>query len=217
MTPTRRHIVVEQRQHHRGRQRVVGLPRPWQEHISISSTDTFEVRRTISTTSCRGRTAKKGSPSKTFVHGKVYGNHVYNLNHVGIYVDAELSICSTSSVSERRPRRRGDGLFTGFGAGWAAGKHPPVNNIAYDNLVGLWLSACCTATHPFQDITVVNNTFATMGAMAGAGASASRMHRYRTWSYRNNICSQNVYSQMAADPSILPELTGDHNLTDGDS
>ena len=33
---------------------------------------------------------------------------------------------------------------------------------------------------------------------------------------RNNIASQNIYSQMAADPSILSALTVDHNLTDGD-
>jgi hypothetical protein len=33
---------------------------------------------------------------------------------------------------------------------------------------------------------------------------------------RNNICSQNIYSQMAAPPSVLAELTVDHNLTDGD-
>jgi hypothetical protein len=90
------------------------------------------------------------------------------------------------------------------------------NNIAYNNLVGLWLSACCTATHPFNDITIINNTFAYNGQNGWGGGIGIENTQVQSVTIRNNICSQNIYSQMAADPSILPELTVDHNLTDGD-
>jgi hypothetical protein len=90
------------------------------------------------------------------------------------------------------------------------------NNIAYNNLVGLWLSACCIATHPFQDITIINNTFAYNGRNGWGGGIGIENTQVQNVVIRNNICSQNTYSQMAAEPSVLPELTVDHNLTDGD-
>jgi hypothetical protein len=63
---------------------------PWQEHISISGTDTFEVRDNHihgvmpGTEGQEGICIKDGSQ-----HGTVHGNRVHGLNHVGIYVDAE--------------------------------------------------------------------------------------------------------------------------------
>jgi hypothetical protein len=63
---------------------------PWQEHISISNTDTFEVRYNHIHDCVPGTDGKEGlSVKDASSHGKVYGSHVYNLNRVGIYVDAE--------------------------------------------------------------------------------------------------------------------------------
>jgi len=191
---------------------------PWQEHISISSTDTFEVRYNHIHDVMPGTEGKEGLCVKdASSHGKVYGNHVYNLNHVGIYVDAEAEHLFDIEVYQNRVH---DIPAMGFSlASEAGGTLENIrlyNNIAYNNLVGLWLSACCIATHPFKDITIINNSFAYNGRDGWGGGIGIENTQVQSVVIRNNICSQNIYSQMAADPSILPELTVDHNLTDGD-
>lgn len=191
---------------------------PWQEHISISSTDTFEVRYNHIHDVMPGTDGKEGlSVKDASSHGKVYGNHVYNLNRVGIYVDAEAEHLFDVEVYQNLVH---DISAMGFSlASEAGGTLENIrlyNNIAYNNLVGLWLSACCTTTHPFKDITIINNTFASNGRNGWGGGIGIENTQVQNVVIRNNICSQNIYSQMATDPSILPELTVDHNLTDGD-
>ncbi len=206
------HIIVD------GNEVVGACTGPWQEHISISSTDTFEVRDNLIHDVMPGTEGKEGlSVKDASSHGKVYGNHVYNLNHVGIYVDAEAEHLFDVEVYQNLVH---DIEAMGFSlASEQGGLLEDIrlyNNIAYDNLVGLWLSACCTATHPFQDITIINNTFAYNGRNGWGGGIGIENTQMQNVVIRNNICSQNIYSQMAAAPIILPELTVDHNLTDGD-
>jgi len=191
---------------------------PWQEHISISNTDTFEVRYNHIHDVMPGTDGKEGlSVKDASSHGKVYGNHVYNLNRVGIYVDAEAEHLFDVEVYQNLVH---DIPAMGFSLACEAGGTLEnirlYNNIAYNNLVGLWLSACCTAAHPFKDITIINNTFAYNGRDGWGGGIGIENTQIQNVVIRNNICSQNIYSQMAAPPSILPELTVDHNLTDGD-
>jgi hypothetical protein len=191
---------------------------PWQEHISISNTDTFEVRYNHIHDVMPGTEGKEGlSVKDASSHGQVYGNHVYNLNHVGIYVDAEAEHLFDIEVSQNRVHDiEAMGFSLASEQGGTLENIRLYNNIAYNNLVGLWLSACCIATHPFKDITIINNTFAYNGRNGWGGGIGIENTQMQNVVIRNNICSQNIYSQMAADPSILPELTVDHNLTDGD-
>jgi parallel beta-helix repeat protein len=191
---------------------------PWQEHISISNTCNFEVRRNRIHDVMPGTDGKEGlSVKDASCHGRVYGNQVYNLNHVGIYVDAEAEHLFDVEVYQNVVH---DVEAMGFSLASEQGglleNIRLYNNIAYDNLVGLWLSACCTATHPFQEIAIVNNTFAYNGRDGWGGGIGIENTQVQNAVIRNNICSQNTYSQMAADPGVLPELTVDHNLTDGD-
>jgi len=191
---------------------------PWQEHISISNTDTFEVRDNYIHDTMPGTDGKEGlSVKDASSHGKVYGNHVYNLNHVGIYVDAEAEHLFDIEVYQNLVHDiEAMGFSLASEQGGTLENIRLYNNIAYNNLVGLWLSACCIATHPFKDITIINNTFAYNGRDGWGGGIGIENTQMQTVTIRNNICSQNTYSQMAADPSILPALAVDHNLTDGD-
>ena len=206
------HVIVD------GNEVVGACTDPWQEHISISNTDTFEVRYNHIHDVMPGTYGKEGlSVKDASSHGKVYGNHVYNLNHVGIYVDAEAEHLFDVEVYQNLVHDiEAMGFALASEQGGLLENVRLYNNIAYNNLVGLWLSACCIATHPFQDITVINNTFAYNGRNGWGGGIGIENTQVQNVVIRNNICSQNTYSQMAADPSVLPELTADHNLTDGD-
>jgi len=190
---------------------------PWQEHISISNTDTFEVRYNYVHDVMPGTKGKEGiSVKDASSRGKVYGNHVDNLNRVGIYVDAEaehlFDIAVYQNVVHDIPAM---GFSLASEQGGLLENVRLYNNIAYNNLVGLWLSACCIATHPFTDITIINNTFAYNGRDTWGGGIGIENTQVQNVVIRNNISSQNIYSQMAADPSVLPALTVDHNLTAG--
>jgi hypothetical protein len=189
----------------------------WQESLSISNTDTFEVRYNLVHDIVPGTTGKEGITIKdSSMHGKVYGNEVYNLNKVGIYVDAEAGHLYDVEVYQNIVHNiEAMGISLASEMGGLLENILVYNNISYDNLVGLWLSACCIETHPFNDITIVNNTFAYNGRDGwGIGIGIENL-QLQNVIIRNNIVSQNIYGQMTADSSILPVLTVDHNLTDG--
>ena len=169
------HVIVD------GNEVVGACTGPWQEHISISSTDTFEVRNNHIHDVMPGTDGKEGlSVKDASSHGKVYGNHVHNLNRVGIYVDAEAEHLFDIEVYQNLVHDiEAMGFALASEQGGLLENIRLYNNIAHHNLVGLWLSACCVATHPFRDITIINKPLPTMGGMAGAGGSASRTRRPR--------------------------------------
>ncbi len=206
------HIIVD------GNEVVGACTGPWQEHISISSTDNFEVRYNHIHDVMPGTEGKEGlSVKDASSHGKVYGNHVYNLNHVGIYVDAEAEHLFDIEVYQNLAHDiEAMGFSLASEQGGLLENIRLYNNLAYNNLVGLWLSDCCIATHLFKDITIINNTFAYNGRNGWGGGIGIENTQVQNVVIRNNICSQNIYSQMTTAPSNLPELTVDHNLTDGD-
>ena len=189
-----------------------------QEDITIGGTDTFEVRDNHvhdggpGTNGGEGIDVKDGSSN-----GQVYRNHVHHLQRVGIYVDAWDKHTYNIAVYQNVVHDiEAMGFSLASEQGGLLENIRLYNNIAYNNVVGLWLSACCVATHPFRDVAVINNTFAYNGRNGWGGGIGIENTQVQTITIRNNICSQNTYSQMAADPSVLPELTVDHNLTDGD-
>ena len=191
---------------------------PWQEHISISNTDTFEVRYNHVHDVMPGTNGKEGMSIKdASMHGKVYGNEVNNINEVGIYVDAEAEHLYDVEVYRNIVH---DIPAMGFALACEAGGTLEnirlYNNIAYNNLVGLWFSACCSDTHPFIDITILNNTFAYNGREGWGGGIGIENVQLQNIIIRNNISSQNTYGQMTAEAAVLPQIHADHNLTDGD-
>jgi hypothetical protein len=191
---------------------------PWQEHISISNTDTFEVRDNLIHDTMPGTDGKEGlSVKDASSHGKVYGNQVYNLNHVGIYVDAEAEHLFDVEVYQNVVHDiEAMGFSLASEQGGLLENIRLYNNIAYNNLVGLWLSDCCIATHPFKDITIINNTSAYNGRNGWGGGIGIENTQVQNVVIRNNICSQNLSFQIAVDPSIPPKnYTVDHNLIDG--
>ncbi len=190
----------------------------WQEHISISNTDTFEVRYNHVHDVMSGTNGKEGISIKdASIHGKVYGNQVNDLNEVGIYIDAEAEhlydVEVYGNIVHDIPAM---GFALACEAGGTLENIRLYNNIAYNNLVGLWFSACCNDTHPFIDITIQNNTFAYNGREGWGGGIGIENVQLQNVVIRNNISSQNTYGQMTADPVILSQIHADHNLTDGD-
>ncbi len=190
----------------------------WQEHISISNTGSFEVRYNHIHHVMPGTEGKEGMSIKdASAHGKVYGNHVHHLNHVGIYVDAEAEHLLDIEVYQNLVHDiHGMGFSLASEAGGLLENVRLYNNIAYNNQVGIWLSTCCMASHPFKDISIINNTFAHNGLGSWGGGIGIENTQMENLVIRNNICSQNTYSQMAAPASVLSEVSADHNLADGD-
>ena len=190
-----------------------------QEAISISNTTFFEVSYNLVHDVVPGTPGKEGIDIKeSSSHGRVFGNEVYNLNYVGIYVDAYSGHLYDVEVYQNVVHDINPlGITLACEQGGTLENIRLYNNISYDNQVGLWLSACCIATHLFKDITIVNNTFAYNGRDGwGEGIGIENL-QLQNVIIRNNIVSQNIYGQMAANPpSILSLLTVDHNLTDGD-
>jgi hypothetical protein len=190
----------------------------WQEHVSISNTASFEVRYNHIHDVMPGTEGKEGLSIKdASMHGKVYGNHVHHLNHVGIYVDAEAGHLLDIEVYQNLVHDiNGMGFSLASEAGGLLENVRLYDNIACNNLVGIWLSACCIAAHPFKDIAIINNTFAYNGQDAWGGGIGIENTQMENVVIRNNICSRNTYSQLAAPAGVLPELRADHNLADGD-
>jgi Right handed beta helix region len=194
------HIIVDDNE-------VVGAcTGPWQEHISISNTDTFEVRYNHIHDVMPGTDGKEGMSIKDASrHGRVYGNRVHDLNHVGIYVDAEAGHLFDVAVHQNVVYNiESMGFSLASEAGGLLENVRLYNNIAYNNQVGLWLSACGIATHPFKDITIIINTFADNGRGTWGVGIGIENTQIENVVIRNNICSQNTYSQMSADPNTLP-------------
>ena len=203
------HVIVD------GNEVVGACTGPWQEHISISNTDTFEVRDNHIHGVMPGTDGKEGMSIKDASrHGKVYGNRVHDLSHVGIYVDAEAGHLFDVAVSQNLVYDiEGMGFSLASEAGGLLEDVRLSNNIAYDNLCGLWFSEL---GHPtFKDVDIVNNTFVGNGRDGWGVGIGIETRQLTNVLIRNNICSGNAYSQMSAPPSTLPQLTVDHNLSDG--
>ena len=192
---------------------------PWQEHISISNTDSFEVRYNHIHDVMPETEGKEGlSVKDASSHGKVYGNHVYNLNHVGIYVDAEAEHLYDVEVYQNVVHDALDGFGLASEVGGPLENIRVYNNVAYHNryrgiVISTWGGA---SQHPMDGIWVVNNTFYDNGWTGWGGGIAMDDPDAQNVVIRNNIVSQNLYFQIAVDSSVPAQnLTIDHNLVDG--
>jgi hypothetical protein len=190
---------------------------PWQEHISVADTDGFEVRNNRVHDVMPGTRGKEGICLKDGSrNGRAYGNQVYNLQTNGIYVDASdahtYNIDVYGNVVHDIPAN--NGIAVASEVGGLLENVRVYNNVAYRNQVGIWVSACCpeSRTHPIRKLRIINNTCYRNGANGWGGGIAVENQEAEDVVIRNNIVSQNLYFQLAANAG---RFVVDHNLIDG--
>jgi len=190
-----------------------------QECITIAGTDVFEVRDNWvhhggpGTIGGEGIDVKDGSSN-----GIVHGNRVESLNRLGIYVDAWAKHTYHIDVYQNTVSNCAAGGFAvAAEAGGLLENVRIYNNVAFNNKwVGLTVAGWGepVASHPIQDLTVINNTFHANGwSVWGGGISVENPDAVGVV-LRNNIVSQNLWFQIQVDGGV-PMPTIDNNLIDG--
>lgn len=193
-----------------------------QECITVAGTRGFEVRNNhvhhggSSTRGGEGIDLKDGSSE-----GLVYGNHVHDMQRVGIYVDAWDKYTHHIAVYNNIVHDvAASGMQLASEMGGRLENIQIYNNVAYHNKwVGIAVSACCpeAEAHPMKEIAIINNTLYNNGWESwGGGIGVEENADIQALTIRNNICSRNLYFQIAVDPAVPSEqVTVDHNLIDG--
>jgi hypothetical protein len=190
-----------------------------QECITVSTTDTFEIKNNHVHDSGPGTMGGEGIDAKDgSTNGKIYKNHVHHIKRLGIYVDSWDKLTSQIEVYQNVVHDCADDAFTlAAESGGLLENIKIYNNIAYNNLYnGISISANGEAiySHPMKNIYVVNNTFYNNGDSTWGGGVLIENPEADDVVIRNNICSQNGFSQIQVEASGK-NLTIDHNLIDG--
>jgi len=191
----------------------------WQECISVAGTDAFEVRNNeVLNCHKEGIAVKDGSSN-----GQVYRNYVHHTLRVGIYIDAWDKHTYNVAVFKNviHDILDNDSIALASETGGLLENIRVYNNVAYHNrFIGLSISingpGGAQGQHPMKDIYVLNNTFYNNGWETWGGGIALDNADAQNVVIRNNIVSQNLYFQIAVDPSVpMQTLAVDHNLIDG--
>ena len=189
-----------------------------QECISVASTDTFEIKNN-EVDQCQKESidAKDGASN-----GKVYRNHVHDGRAVGIYVDAWDKHTFNIEVFQNVVHDIFDasGFVVASETGGLLENVSVYNNIAYHNrYVGIVVSVNgpggAQGQRPMNGIYLINNTLYNNGWQTWGGGILVENPHAQNVVIRNNIAGQNLYFQMAVDPSVTQTVTIDHNLIDG--
>lgn len=194
-----------------------------QEYISVGGTHDFEIRHNVvhgKTTDVgkEGICAKDGS-----YNGKIYGNRVYDLQKVGIYVDAWDKHTYNIEVFQNVIHDISDnnGIVMASEMGGLLENIRVYNNLSYHNrYCGIGISRNGPGNppgrNPIKNVLVFNNTLYNNGWTGWGGGIVVDNADAEGIVIRNNIVSQNLYFQIAAGTDILAQnLTIDHNLIDG--
>ena len=178
-----------------------------QECITVAVTDTFEVKNNHvhhggpGTHGGEGIDVKAGSSN-----GKIYKNHVHNMNRVGIYIDAWNGYEHDIDVYQNIVHDNlGDSIALATEDGGHLENIRVYNNIVY-NVLGTGLSVY-SFPGVKRNIKVINNDFYNCGTGIGVWDTT-----IQDFIIRNNICSKNSCQIQA---NALGNLTIDHNLIDG--
>ena len=192
-----------------------------QECITISMTDTFEVRNNHvhhggpGTNGGEGIDVKNGSSN-----GKVYNNFVHHVSSIGIYVDAWDKHTYDIEVFKNIVSDCVDGIDVASEEGGLLEDIRIYNNIVHNNkLVGITIAGWGSVSeHPTRDIEIINNTVCNNGCDVWGGGIWVYNKDARNIIIRNNICSQNLSFQIVVDSNIPVQdlnLIVDYNLIDG--
>lgn len=190
-----------------------------QECITVAVTDTFEVKNNHVHHGGPGNMGGEGIDVKDgSSNGKVYKNHVHDINRLGIYVDAWDKHTYNIEVFQNIVHNcSGDGFCVVSEAGGLLENVTFYNNIAYNNencgfTFGHWGEP--VPSRPMKNIKVINNVFYNNGEGSWGGGISVESQDAEDVVIRNNICSQNLSFQIQVEISI-PNLTVDYNLIDG--
>ena len=190
-----------------------------QECITVATTDTFEIKNNHVHHSGPGTLGGEGIDVKDgSTNGKIYKNHVYYINRLGIYIDSwDKNTYNIEAYQNTVHDCADDGFTVAAESGGLLENVKIYNNIVYSNTMnGICISENGEAIylHPMKNIYVVNNTFYNNGNSAWGGGVLIENPDAEEVVIRNNICSQNVFSQIQVEASVK-NLTVDHNLIDG--
>jgi len=193
-----------------------------QENITVSGTDTFEIKNNHvheggpGTNGGEGITVKGGA-----TNGKIFKNHVHDLTHgqrTCIYVDAwGTNATSDIEIYQNVFHNCGAGISLASEDGGLVRNIKIYNNIVYDNQsngleIGNW-GEPGILVRPVESITFINNTVYNNGSSGWGGGFFNENPDVTDIVVRNNIFSQNPTSQIVNESPV--SLTVDHNLIDG--
>jgi hypothetical protein len=190
-----------------------------QEAITIGNTSAYEVKNNVvhdggpGTWGGEGICVKDGSRS-----GRVFGNHVFRLNRLGIYVDAEYRHTYDADVYGNLVHDTTDGIVLGAEAGALLENVRVHDNVVYATRYRglLILDAGLPVAHPMKDLWLVNNTLRENGTSGWGGGIAVDNPDATGVVVLNNIASQNTSFQVLVGLTMPPTaVTVDHNLIDG--
>ncbi|RZN38003.1 MAG: DUF1565 domain-containing protein [Methanophagales archaeon ANME-1-THS] len=191
-----------------------------QECITVAGTDTFEVKNNHVHHGGPGSIGGEGIDIKDgSSNGRVYKNHVHDLNRLGMYVEPWDKHTSIIDVYQNIVHDcHGNGFCVASEAGGLLEHVSFYNNIAYRN------EECGfnfghygeedILSRPLKDIKVINNVFYNNGKGSWGGGISVESRDAEDTTIRNNIISKNLVFQMNVEVSI-PNLIIDHNLIDG--
>ncbi|MCP4217192.1 MAG: hypothetical protein GY765_21285 [bacterium] len=194
-----------------------------QECITLDGVDTFEISNNHIHDSGPGTIGGEGIDVKNGSHdGSIHDNSVHDLNRLGIYVDAWTSHTYNIDIYNNivyNINLGNDGFTLASEGGGLLQNVNIYNNIAFNcsgSGVSLSLNASISsATRPFQDITITNNTFYNNGSTWGGGIFSENPDATGVV-IRNNICSQNVSFQIADEGGLsAANFVVEYNLIDG--
>jgi parallel beta-helix repeat protein len=193
-----------------------------QEDITVSGTDTFEIKYNHvheggpGTNGGEGITVKGGA-----TNGRIYKNHVHDLTRgerTCIYVDAwGTTATSNIEIYQNVIHNCGAGISLASEDGGLVRNIRIYNNIVYDNQtngleIGNW-GEPGILVHPVESVTFTNNTVYNNGSTGWGGGFFNENPDVTDIVVRNNIFSQNATSQIVNESTA--SLTVDHNLIDG--
>ncbi len=187
----------------------------WQESLTVAGTDTFEVKNNlVHDTGKEGIDAKDGSK-----HGKIHGNVVYNVQEVGIYIDAwDKTTFDIKVYGNVVHDVKNDGIAVASEMGGKLSNVRIYNNVVYNSgAVGITITrnGAEDRPHPMRDISIVNNTVWNNGRGWGGGISIDNPDALDVL-VRNNIVSRNESFQLSRSPDVAKRnATIDHNLIHG--
>jgi len=190
-----------------------------QECLTVATTDTFEIKNNHVHHGGPGNNGAEGIDAKDgSTNGKIYNNHVHDLNRLGIYVDSWDKHTSQIEVYQNVVHDCADDGFTlAAESGGLLENIKIYNNIAYNNKyngISISVNGEAIYSHPMKNIYVINNTFYNNGDSTWGGGVLIENPDADDVVIRNNIFSQNGFSQIQMEASGT-NLAIDHNLIDG--
>jgi hypothetical protein len=193
-----------------------------QECITVSGTDTFEIRNNHvheggpGTNGGEGITVKGGA-----TNGMIYQNHIHDITRgerKGIYIDGwGTTATSDLEVYRNTLHNCAAGISLASEDGGLVRGIKIYNNIVYDNLVngleiGNW-GEPGVPERPVESVTFINNTVYNNGSTGWGGGFWNENPDVTDIVVRNNVFSQNPTAQIVNESTV--SLTVDHNLIDG--